>query len=482
MNTHHSFTSPFIHDWMVGNHTSSTANPHPTSANTTNTIPTLVSLCQQEILNLLERNAYNSRMVKDLCKYIPEELLEPIFEKLIESKKINDIVLMIYLSPNRYKLMINNVHTIRNSIFKLIGFNCPNLLSLDLSDCIQISNSVIRTILTGCPQLECFKLDRCQRITDAAFDLSSTPFQSFVSCLSLRCISLQGCPQITGEVVSIFNKNYRSLIYLNVSQCKHMRSNEMMNVFNHRQLLILNLSFIDVVTDETFSLLPIMTTPPSNEKTANHRSTSPLIQKLSAARSTSTSASSPFNSQDNTVSPLQVLNLCKCRITDNAIAHFVSFQQLKEVRLPWCTNITDHGMMMLVEYCDQIQILDVTSCSITDVGVRYIGKLAKKQLRELDLSWCMEVTNHGLRYLLPAYGDEEDDVDDCYYAVGNGSDEMITSHLEKLSLIWCSQVNNESLEILSNLPALKFLALSGCYDVTSEAVNVLRESGIDILQ
>mmetsp|Transcript_5899 Transcript_5899/g.6496 ORF Transcript_5899/g.6496 Transcript_5899/m.6496 type:complete len:517 (+) Transcript_5899:209-1759(+) len=485
---HHSFTSPFIHDWMVGNTISTNSLPTNTTTNTTtininlsNTkIPSLVTLCQQEILNLLDRNAYNSRLVKDLCKYIPEELLEPIFEKLIDNKKINDIVLMIYLSPARSKLIINNIYNIRNSIFKLIGYNCPNLISLDLSDCIQISNSVIRTILTGCSQLECIKLDRCQRITDTAFDLSSTPFQSYVSCLSLKCISLQGCPQITGEVISIFNKNYRSLLYLNLSQCKHMKSQEMMNnIFQHRQLQILNLSFIDVVTDETFSLLPIMTSSTSSTslsieraKFSQVRSTSPVIQKLYAATSPS------FASSEST-SPLQVLNLCKCRITDKAIAHFVSFQHLKEVRLPWCTGITDHGVMMLVEYCDQIQILDLTSCSITDVAVRYVGKLAKKQLRELDLSWCMEITNNGLRYLLPAYGDEDIDGDAGCYVLGH--DEMVTSHLEKLSLIWCSQVNNESLEILSNLPALKLLAVNGCYEVTSEAVHVLQQSGIDII-
>jgi hypothetical protein len=64
-------------------------------------------------------------------------------------------------------------------------------VTLDLSNCAQVGNSVVRAILQGCPVLESIRLDRCHRITDSAFDVSESPFQFLVGCLSLQAISLQ---------------------------------------------------------------------------------------------------------------------------------------------------------------------------------------------------------------------------------------------------------------------------------------------------
>jgi F-box/leucine-rich repeat protein 2/20 len=436
----------------------------------------LVSLCQAEILSFLETNNYNSRIVKDLCKYVPEELLEPIFEKLIDTKKINDIVLMIYLSPSRHKLLINKVTNIRNSIFKLIGYNCPNLTDLNLSDCFQISNSVIRTILIGCPLLQSITLDRCQRITDSAFDITSTPFVTFHGILSLKMISLQGNPQITGEIIIILKKNCRQLQYLNLSQCKHIKNNELINLFHLTDLKSLNLSFIDNVDDETFYSLS-QTTLSSNDSSSSLTSalkndlTLPVVSLRSASSSSLFSLSSLA---------LQSLNLCKCSITDEAIKHFATLSNLLELRLTWCTGITDKGVILLTKYCESLQILDLTSCTITDLVFPFLGRLCRKSLKELDLSWCMEVSNKGLRYLLPSYVTdyEDEETENCVMEEVYGT---LSSHLEKLTLVWCSQINDESIEILANLPSLRFLALNGCTDVSSDAVDVFRQTGVEVV-
>lgn len=34
-------------------------------------------------------------------------------------------------------------------------------------------------------------LDRCYKVTDAAFDMTESPFEALVGCLSLEAISLQ---------------------------------------------------------------------------------------------------------------------------------------------------------------------------------------------------------------------------------------------------------------------------------------------------
>eukprot|EP01036_Dinobryon_divergens_P028249 gene28249-37165_t len=237
---------------------------------TTNfTVPTLTELCQATIIKMLEdisiaattsasststsiataakSSSMRNRLIHDLCKYLPDNLLEPIVTVLLsmlEHGLITDVVLLSFLVPDRRVLKLNQAVKIRKSIFKQIGMNCPNLARLDLSNCWQVSNSVIRSILQGCPVLEDIVLNNCYKVTDAAFDFSESPFQALVGCLSLEAISLQGCPQITGEIITTLNKNCKRLKYLNLSQCKNVKSPEIQTIFSHNQLQCLNLAFI----------------------------------------------------------------------------------------------------------------------------------------------------------------------------------------------------------------------------------------------
>jgi len=283
-------------------------------------ILSLVKICQQKVLEILEKNGFSGRLINQLCKNCPDYLLEPVFEKLLETQSITEVALVSYFTVYRRRITIHRSVHVRNSLFKLIGLNCPNLFKLDLSDCSQVSNSVIRTILQGCSLLESITLDRCHKVTDSAFDFTVTPFQALVGCLSLEAISLQGCPQITGEIVHTLNKNCRRLSYLNLSQCKNVRAPQLQHVFEHNNLRTLNLAFIDDVCDEAFLLLPF------SESITSMTNVVTLMSTI----------------QDNVhVSPLRILNLCRSRITDNSMFRLLQMHELEEIHLPWCTGITD---------------------------------------------------------------------------------------------------------------------------------------------
>ena len=188
-------------------------------------IPSLQSLCQLAIIRIMEDSGFKQRVVKQLCQLIPHHLLDPIFDVLQEKEKtiINDVILTFFLIPSRASLQLQSSSHLKNSTLKQIGYHCPFLRKLDLSECVQLSNSVVRVVLQGCPLLSELMLNRCHRITDAAFDMSESPFQALVGCLSLEALSLQGCPQITGEIFKTLNKTCGNLKYLNVSQvCKHL--------------------------------------------------------------------------------------------------------------------------------------------------------------------------------------------------------------------------------------------------------------------
>ena len=91
-------------------------------------IPTLQSICQAEIIKVLEHREFDGRLVNDLCKYVPDFLLEPIFTVLSQKGVVTDTALLAFLVPSRISLFIHQARSIRNSTFKQIGLNCPNLV------------------------------------------------------------------------------------------------------------------------------------------------------------------------------------------------------------------------------------------------------------------------------------------------------------------------------------------------------------------
>lgn len=103
-------------------------------------IPSLTTICQGKIMELLEQSEFHGRLVNDLCRYVPDYLLEPIFRVLLEKGVVTDTALLAYLVPNRLSLKINQARSIRNSTFRQIGMNCPNLV------CIKYM-SIVSTIL-----------------------------------------------------------------------------------------------------------------------------------------------------------------------------------------------------------------------------------------------------------------------------------------------------------------------------------------------
>lgn len=92
----------------------------------------LVAICQEKIIQILEKSKFYGKLVNDLCKYVPDHLLEPIFKMLLSRGAINDTGLLAYLMPNRITLKICYAINIRNSVFKQIGMNCPYLVSISI--------------------------------------------------------------------------------------------------------------------------------------------------------------------------------------------------------------------------------------------------------------------------------------------------------------------------------------------------------------
>jgi bacterioferritin-associated ferredoxin len=422
-------------------------------------IPTLTSLCQQKLLDFLELKDFHPKLINDLCKKLPSSLLEFILGTLLERQAITDVALNLFLVPDRTKLMMRGAVSIRNATLKQIGLNCPNLRQLNLSDCVQVSNSVVRAILQGCPLLNDLFLDRCHRVTDAAFDVSQSPFEPLVGCLSLESISMQGCPQVTGSAVVTLNKQCKRLKFLNLSQCKHIESPAIQELFEHHDLVSLNLSFVDGVCDEAFKSFPMLD--------------SYSVRQYSPRGMIGIDGGMGSRSPRST---LRQLDLGKSSITDLSIFRMAFLGELTEIKLQFCNGITDAGIEALSRYCPLLRLIDLKSCSITDASLQAIAANCR-DLDSLDVSWCAGITDEGIEMLVRLSASAAQamlaDSQETYRELKG---------LQKLVIVWCPNLTDATCVHLTGLSSLKRLQADGCLNMTKsgEGVQCLRDLGVDV--
>ena len=142
------------------------------------------------------------------------------------------------------------------------------------------------------------------------------------------------------------------------------------------------------VTDEAFSSFPAIGSP----------SPSVIQRKFLNSSDISHGGSSNKRMRQKRKSSLQVLHLAKSRITDKSMMKMAFLADLLEIHLQWCSGITDAGIAALVTGCLKLEIIDLKSCSITDLSIDIIAK-GSRELRSLDVSWCSNVTDNGIRGL-----------------------------------------------------------------------------------
>jgi hypothetical protein len=95
-----------------------------------NQIPSLINLCIDKLIQILESSNYHPQQINELCKILSpfQHLLDPILVQLLQKKAITDVALIAFLVPDRHQLVCPEVVHIKNSTLKMIGYNCPNLV------------------------------------------------------------------------------------------------------------------------------------------------------------------------------------------------------------------------------------------------------------------------------------------------------------------------------------------------------------------
>ncbi|XP_050032572.1 uncharacterized protein [Dermacentor andersoni] len=189
---------------------------------------------------------------------------------------------------------------------------------------------------------------------------------------------------------------------------------------------------------------------------------------------------------------LRELNLQAYHVTDASLAHLgggvgshhhhqqqqLQHQsQLVVLRLRSCWELTNQGLVQLVQAVPQLRELSLSGCTkISDDGVELLAENLR-QLRVLDLSWCPRVTDASLEFIACDMTQlQQLTLDRCMHITDIGLGYLSTiPNLSVLYLRWCSQIRDFGLQHLCTMKSLRILSVAGCPQVTARGLSGLAQ-------
>ncbi|KAK7872669.1 hypothetical protein R5R35_002664 [Gryllus longicercus] len=168
---------------------------------------------------------------------------------------------------------------------------------------------------------------------------------------------------------------------------------------------------------------------------------------------------------------LEYLGLQDCqRLSDEALKHVsVGLTGLKSINLSFCVSITDSGLKYLAKMAS-LRELNLRSCdNISDIGMAYLAE-GGSRLHSLDVSFCDKIGDQALAHVSQGlFGLRSLSLSACHV-----SDEGLcriarTLHeLETLNIGQCSRVTDRGLLAIADaLPRLRSLDLYGCTRISA---------------
>lgn len=206
------------------------------------------------------------------------------------------------------------------------------------------------------------------------------------------------------------------------------------------------------------------------------------------------------------VPSIKRLKLSGCyNVTDSSLSSAKSMENLVDLDLSLCKQITDLSLFSIVGKAKNLQSLDLGGCcNLTDRGLLFISYGLRK-LVKLDLRSCYNLTDRAIQYLSGEVQLNEpktfgflakagliknQNCDICKRGgVGSSSsspnkivlpkiDELTQFgmlKLESLVLQDCQKISDVSLDYISRISTIKHLNLSFCVNVTDNGIKHLKK-------
>ncbi|XP_054278776.1 F-box/LRR-repeat protein 14 [Macrosteles quadrilineatus] len=164
----------------------------------------------------------------------------------------------------------------------------------------------------------------------------------------------------------------------------------------------------------------------------------------------------------NELSTITRLNLSLCKqITDSSLGRIAQLKNLEVLDLGGCCNVTNTGLLLIAWGLRNLRWLNLRSCwHISDQGIAHIAGLNKEnaegnlQLEYLGLQDCQRLSDEALKHVSAGL-----------------------TGLKSINLSFCVSITDSGLKYLAKMASLKELNLRSCDNVSDIGMAYLAEGG-----
>merc|ERR1712223_1865315 len=192
----------------------------------------------------------------------------------------------------------------------------------------------------------------------------------------------------------------------------------------------------------------------------------------------------------NGIPTLETLNLSGCyNLSDSALdtAFNRDLACLKVLNLSLCKEVTDSSLGRIATHCKNLEILELGGCTkITNTGLLLISWGLKK-IKSLNLRSCWQISDHGIGHLTginsqPSTGAktlQRISLQDCQKLTDESLKHISEGlpAINEINLSFCVSVTDTGLKSLSRMAGLEKLNLRSCDNVSDIGLGFLAEGG-----
>ncbi|XP_061516469.1 F-box and leucine-rich repeat protein 13-like [Anopheles gambiae] len=272
------------------------------------------------------------------------------------------------------------------------------LTHLDLTSSIGVNDICLQLIVESCPLLEVLKLRRCWLLSDEGV-------QDLHTLKHLRVLDVSSCERISdyGMRVGIIGKRARQVDEAYFSLLCTLSDYTMYYlVLMFKNLQVLDLDSNATITDTSLQYLCCYS---QDLRNLNLQSCAKLTDAGFTGIDLPEKTFSIWDVEEtfaiDRLKKLRVLKVSGCyRMTDFALRYGFRFNELKELSLSRCHQISEAGVERLVSTCPTLEYLDLSECpNINDNCVKMIA-IQLKRISTLKLANCPLLTEICLHYLV----------------------------------------------------------------------------------
>ncbi|CAH0405356.1 unnamed protein product [Chilo suppressalis] len=359
-------------------------------------------------------------------------------------------------------LEVNSCDQLTNTGILALTINQTTLKELDIGLCTRVTDQSLVYICKNLVNLEYFNIQRCRAVTDLGIiELNKLKKLKSLNISQCELITKDGLEKgicavennileeldvhslnIDESAVIMISEKFPNLRSLDVSYCFNAVTDTSIQVIFKNQIYLqtLKMSHCDKVSDAGLTGMGKV------EETGDD---GPIMSNYDESG----------NSQ-------------KIHLGSRAEEEIVRDARRKRDVLLMCAKLTtDTFTGFSLARIKGLKELDISSCNrITDVSLTYAFNF--KELTNLNLSRCQQITQEGIGYLVKNCPSIEYlNLIDCYNLKDEAVAEIVKGlkRLQQLELRGCNQVTDKTLEaVLTYCKKLKYLDVQGCRNISPE--------------